>query len=893
MFGSIFTSLKIKMGTTGPDVIFVDKDFDGSSKKGTSHLRNHFKSCQKKRNGAGDKPAEAGNSMNPIAIKEKSVMDQQLDNLDLTRMIVKYGVMSLDSTQELHAYNEERKKLCKYFEKLSCHFCLTIDQVPTRWNDHYFCFTVYFIDDDWKLKRNSIGFSHTDDDQTALKCLKKELLEWGINKNISSMVSDTFYYDTWYVNGREIPFIGQETSSKNETFRIAKDGAKSLGKEVTAEVILTKQQLKDMDLENDGIVALLEIALGFKEAFSEFENMDPDFKSINLTKEQWDHIRDHISKFVRKNGEWIPVTSAQGTLVVNLGDVIQVLSNNKVRSATHRVESSHIAGKETVGLDLGCSSSQMKKRKLRSDVWEHFHKSKDKDGNDRARCNLCDKDFDGSSKKGTSHLRNHFKSCQKRRNGAGDKPAEAGNSMNPIAIEKKSVMDQQLDNLDLTRMILKYCVASLDSTQELHAYNEERKKLCKYFEKLLCRFCLTIDKVPTWINEFYFCFTVYFIDDDWKLKRNIIGFIHTGDDQTALKCLKKVLLEWGINKNISSMVNNTLYYDMWNVNEREIPFIGQGSLLFNGTLLCIDSLKIISYSYYVILFYIKKTLHGRMTITETSSKNETFRIAKDGAKSLGKEVTAEGIPTKQQLEDIDHEALETYEDLTDESFLKHWSYKTANMYFPMLCSLYKKALVLLKKQKIGLYSDGKNLCFSFTKHMERNWCQSNLVLAVAAVLDPRFKMDVVKYWYKKIYGSECETQLTTFTNYFIGVYNEYEKGTKDEKISSISYKMLDPSGKPHKSSHDLDHVRSPNFELDLYLEDVKFPLIEDFDILKWWQVNAQYFPTLARMARDFLAIQISGLPSDEMDEISCLVKDLVSDEDEEAESEFESESFFN
>ncbi|KAK0597976.1 hypothetical protein LWI29_030430 [Acer saccharum] len=196
----------------------------------------------------------------------------------------------------------------------------------------------------------------------------------------------------------------------------------------------------------------------------------------------------------------------------------------------------------------------MKKRKLRSNVWERFHKYKDKDGNDRARCNLCDKDFDGSSKKGTSHLRNHFQSCQKKRNGAGDKPAEAGNSMDPIAIKEKSVMDQQLDNWDLARMIVKYGVKSLNSTQELDAYNEERKKLCKYFEKLSCRFWLTIDKVPRW-NDFYFCFTVYFIDDDWKLKRNIIGFSHKDDDQTALECLKKVLLEWGINKNISSMVS--------------------------------------------------------------------------------------------------------------------------------------------------------------------------------------------------------------------------------------------------------------------------------------------------------------------------------------------------
>ncbi|XP_015883511.3 flavonol synthase/flavanone 3-hydroxylase [Ziziphus jujuba] len=40
---------------------------------------------------------------------------------------------------------------------------------------------------------------------------------------------------------------------------------------------------------------------------------------------------------VRKNNEWIPVTPIPSTIVVNLGDVFQVLSNNKFKSATHRV----------------------------------------------------------------------------------------------------------------------------------------------------------------------------------------------------------------------------------------------------------------------------------------------------------------------------------------------------------------------------------------------------------------------------------------------------------------------------------------------------------------------------------------------------------------------------
>ncbi|CAI9098476.1 OLC1v1035127C1 [Oldenlandia corymbosa var. corymbosa] len=40
---------------------------------------------------------------------------------------------------------------------------------------------------------------------------------------------------------------------------------------------------------------------------------------------------------VRKDGQWIPVVPEPGKIVVNIGDVIQVLSNTKFKSATHRV----------------------------------------------------------------------------------------------------------------------------------------------------------------------------------------------------------------------------------------------------------------------------------------------------------------------------------------------------------------------------------------------------------------------------------------------------------------------------------------------------------------------------------------------------------------------------
>ncbi|XP_047954914.1 flavonol synthase/flavanone 3-hydroxylase-like [Salvia hispanica] len=49
-------------------------------------------------------------------------------------------------------------------------------------------------------------------------------------------------------------------------------------------------------------------------------------------------IQDDVGGLeVKKDGQWIPVVPAQGNIVVNLGDVVQVLSNNKFKSGTHRV----------------------------------------------------------------------------------------------------------------------------------------------------------------------------------------------------------------------------------------------------------------------------------------------------------------------------------------------------------------------------------------------------------------------------------------------------------------------------------------------------------------------------------------------------------------------------
>ncbi|TXG67569.1 hypothetical protein EZV62_008844 [Acer yangbiense] len=518
-----------------------------------------------------------------------------------------------------------------------------------------------------------------------------------------------------------------------------------------------------------------------------------------------------------------------------------------------------------VGLNIG-KSSHAKQKKLRSDVWTKFEKFKDNDGNDLAKCNLCEKLFNGSSKKGTTHLKNHFKSCQNKRNeggasGSGDKPA--GNS----------VTYQQLDHLDWVRTCIKQCYRDLPKqvgdADIINVYNEEKEKLRIYFEKLNCRFSLMIKNM---VDGKYTWFVVHFIDDDWKLEKKMIGFKCIEGDQN-MKVLKNVLSDFGIDHdNISSMVTDGDDSDIYvlSSDESENRFSGQGSLLSNCKF-CVRNYVHIETTCQDFVDEMGEVLRGHMSkifnyITETSLKNGTFQIAIDRARALGKEVTAKDIPTEEEIEemigfDVLKIALEAdfgriYRDLV--------GCETGNIYFHVLCRMYKKSLVLVTLNP----SISGETYLRFVKDAKKCWDQCNLILAVAAVLDPRFKMDIVKQWYKKIYGDEYETQLEIFRDYFNSVYNEYAKGI-DNFQSSISY---DISG---NSSHDQDSGRSFNFELHLYLKD--FPLIKDFDILKWWRLHSRNFPTLAKMARDFLSIKITTRDYMSMSFYHYCTKDFDSD----------------
>lgn len=85
------------------------------------------------------------------------------------------------------------------------------------------------------------------------------------------------------------------------------------------------------------------------------------------------------------------------------------------------------------------------------------------------------------------------------------------------------------------------------SRDVVNIFNKERDSLRKALHGR--RVCLTTDTWTSIQNLNYMCFTVHFIDEDWKLQKRIINFCLVKDHngETICKKIESRLLEWNIN----------------------------------------------------------------------------------------------------------------------------------------------------------------------------------------------------------------------------------------------------------------------------------------------------------------------------------------------------------
>ena len=188
------------------------------------------------------------------------------------------------------------------------------------------------------------------------------------------------------------------------------------------------------------------------------------------------------------------------------------------------------------------------KRKLTSFVWKHFKKVKI-EGVDKAVCNYCQKKLGGSSRNGTTHLRDHFKICPLRKN------SDIKQSiLNPSRKKDGSTsfvahnFDQEFSREKLAKMIVlhEYPLnmvehdgfrSFVNSLQPLFRhvsrttirrdilkiYENEKTKTMNSMNENRSRVAITTD-MSTSNNQKrgYMVVTAHYIDDSWILRNRII-----------------------------------------------------------------------------------------------------------------------------------------------------------------------------------------------------------------------------------------------------------------------------------------------------------------------------------------------------------------------------------
>ncbi|KAH9783596.1 zinc finger BED domain-containing protein RICESLEEPER 1 [Citrus sinensis] len=553
------------------------------------------------------------------------------------------------------------------------------------------------------------------------------------------------------------------------------------------------------------------------------------------------------------------------------------------------------------------SSSAIKKRKKPSPVWNEMIKYIDADGKLKAECKHCKKAFDADSKKGTTHLNNHLQRCpannNKTKSGSDGRDGDDQHqSLSPSIktkelaslIKENSVFDlikhfssdQERDarDEDLDPWVLNW-----RKDEILQLYQEKKEKLCQFLNNLSCRFTLQL------VCRYTGCvLEVNYIDDSWERQSKIISFWHCPRDRikNLTEAVKQSCMDWKIDTNKCSLVLS-LRIDTADGLDNEIGkmeslFRQRRSLPFARCLLNTNDLWQFVYSVlksedYVgdgirslkeCAAYVQNKSTSDKLIQLDSAVKEAISVLENGP-SLGvsfyyfrnavnlKEVFSALEQFDSEFRSINlskqkwDEVTATFEHLkflndVIDSFL-WWEGE-----IPIIVDLPYVHKIL--KDRCNHTIEDCLFCQKVMKGaIDLFFSKNYSVRVIAVILDPRLKMDGVQLHYKKIYGRDADRYIEKVAKDFRDVYDAY---AATDSNSSKSYPMLDATS-------------SPKSELDLYMKELKIPAVQQLDILAWWRGNAPFYPTLARMARDYLALEEPF--NDEFDEGALI--DLLCDID--------------
>ncbi|WJZ96780.1 hypothetical protein VitviT2T_015431 [Vitis vinifera] len=553
-----------------------------------------------------------------------------------------------------------------------------------------------------------------------------------------------------------------------------------------------------------------------------------------------------------------------------------------------------------------------KKRKLTSIVWNEFEKVII-DGQDYAICKHCKSKLKTDSKNRTKHLHVHLDRCIKRRNvdikqqflaierkGYGKVQIGGFTFDQDISREKLaraiilhefplSIVDHAgfRDFASSLQPLFKMVSHNTIKDDIMKIYEFEKGKMSSYLEKLETRMAITTDMWTSNQKKGYMAITVHYIDESWLLHHHIVRFVYVPPPHTK-EVLSDVLLDFLLDWNMDRKLS-TITVDNCSSNDGMIDILleklsSSGSLLLNGKIFhmrCAAHVLnlIVKEGLDVIRVEIEKIRESVAYWSATPSRVEKFE---DAARQLHlpcnkklcldcktrwnstylmlsiaitykdvfprlkqREKLYTTVPSEEEwnLAREICERLKLFYNIT--KLFSGRNYPTANTFFIKVCEI-KEALydwLICSNEVVS------TMASSMLEKFDKYWSGCHIVMAIAVVLDPRYKMKILEFYFPIMYGSEASSEIGKFCQLCYDLLSEYQSKSKmgqqtsSHGASSVSnlfeltYDEQDPLSKFDLFVHSTSEEGHAKSELDYYLEETVLPRISDFDVLSWWKTN--------------------------------------------------------
>ncbi|KAF7152959.1 hypothetical protein RHSIM_Rhsim01G0135900 [Rhododendron simsii] len=570
-----------------------------------------------------------------------------------------------------------------------------------------------------------------------------------------------------------------------------------------------------------------------------------------------------------------------------------------------------------------------KERKKTSAVWNDFEPVTFADGTKKHQCKFCKDYFNIQASGSTTHLIRHLKTCVQRRLQLGlSEKREAASHMilyheYPFMHMEHVLFNKFMKTATPHWQKINRAVAKNDCTS---TYQAQKKKL-KTSLKQVGRVSITTDlwKSPGQRIQ-YMVVTGHYVDEDWKLQKRVLSFCNVPPPHTGViisDALYKCLVDWNIENKVATItVDNASYNDVALRNLKSTFQLLKKKLPLDGKLFHVrccahilnimvqDGLSEIKWITDCIRDGVKYLIHSEARLTQFSdiakqlklpSKklildcltrwNSTYMMLSAALEFKDvfpryseRDVGFSYVPTYEEWERVENvcQFLEIFNDVTN--IISGCEYPTSNLFLTEVWRVKE----ILDKNSVSELEYLRTMALKMKGKFDKYWGECNLVMALGAALDPRYKLVLIGFCFPEIYGDKADQNIAIVRKSLYDLYDEYvvmhsqayneqnlhQSNTEVYSLSSVSQGKKVATGKSKYESfvRKADTIQPVKSDLDIYLEEGVYICASQaqgeevsdshFDALEWWKANTLKYRILSKMACDILSIPITSVASE-------------------------------